>query len=346
MQPHIVYKPEAGELHLLDQRLLPGREQWFVCHNVADVIHALKEMVIRGAPAIGVTAAYGCCLAATVVDPADPGWPDGLNRELETLAAARPTAVNLAWAVAQMRDVWESRPGMDPEGLRRVWANKAADLHRRDVEDNRAMGAHGAALLQDGDTVMTHCNAGALATGGYGTALGVIRAAVKSGKRIHVLANETRPFLQGARLTAYELVRDNIPVTVCCDNAVGLLMSRGKVQAVVVGADRVAANGDTANKIGTYTVAVLARLHSVPFYVAAPFSTIDLATPRGADIPIEERTPREVTHVRGRAITPRGVPVLNYAFDVTPADLITAIITEKGVFKPADLKSTRRPPGS
>lgn len=337
MHPHILFKPESDELHLLDQRLLPDREEWFICRTTEDIVYALQEMVVRGAPAIGVTAAYGCCLAASNADPDNPDWPRILERDLNILAQARPTAVNLAWAVARMRQTWQDKPGMPLKGLRCVWTEQALEMHRQDEADNRAMGTHGAALLQDDDTVMTHCNAGALATGAFGTALGVIRAAVEAGKRIRVLANETRPFLQGARLTAYELARDDIPVTVCCDNAVGLLMAKGLVQAVVVGADRVAANGDAANKIGTYTVAVLASRHNVPFYVAAPFSTIDFNTATGADIPIEERTPREVTHIQDRQITPPGVPVLNFAFDVTPAELITAIITEQGVFKPGQL---------
>jgi len=295
-------------------------------------------MVIRGAPAIGVTAAYGCCIAAGNIDPSSPSWSADLDAQLANLARARPTAVNLTWAVALMRQTWQDHPEIGLEALRTAWLTQAVELHRRDEAVNREMGRHGAALLRDGDTVMTHCNAGALATGAYGTALGVIRAAVESGKSISVLANETRPFLQGARLTAYELARDGIPVTVCCDNAVGLLMAKGMVQAVVVGADRVAANGDAANKIGTYTVAVLAQRHGVPFYVAVPFSTIDFATPSGAEIPIEERTPREVTHIQDRQITPDGVPVLNFAFDVTPAELITGLITEKGVIKTSDLQ--------
>jgi methylthioribose-1-phosphate isomerase len=338
MHPHIQFKPEANELHLLDQRLLPLTEEWFVCRNMADTITALKEMVIRGAPAIGVTAAYGCCIAAGNIDPSSPSWSADLDAQLANLARARPTAVNLTWAVALMRQTWQDHPEIGLEALRTAWLTQAVELHRRDEAVNREMGRHGAALLRDGDTVMTHCNAGALATGAYGTALGVIRAAVESGKSISVLANETRPFLQGARLTAYELARDGIPVTVCCDNAVGLLMAKGMVQAVVVGADRVAANGDAANKIGTYTVAVLAQRHGVPFYVAVPFSTIDFATPSGAEIPIEERTPREVTHIQDRQITPDGVPVLNFAFDVTPAELITGLITEKGVIKTSDLQ--------
>ncbi|TVR00742.1 MAG: S-methyl-5-thioribose-1-phosphate isomerase [Desulfovibrionales bacterium] len=338
MHPHIQFKPAVNELHLLDQRLLPLTEDWFVCRNMADIITALKEMVIRGAPAIGVTAAYGCCIAAGTIDPNSPSWQAELDAQLTELAQARPTAVNLTWAVTLMRQTWQDHPEMDLKALRTAWITQAVAMHRHDEDVNREMGRHGAALLRDGDTVMTHCNAGALATGAYGTALGVIRAAVESGKNIAVLANETRPFLQGARLTAYELAQDHIPVTVCCDNAVGLLMTKGKVQAVVVGADRVAANGDAANKIGTYTVAVLAKRHGVPFYVAVPFSTIDFATPSGAEIPIEERTPREVTHIQDRRISPESVPVLNFAFDVTPAELITALITEKGVIKPSDLR--------
>ncbi|PTN37691.1 S-methyl-5-thioribose-1-phosphate isomerase [Desulfonatronum sp. SC1] len=338
MHPHIQFKPEANELHLLDQRLLPLTEEWFVCRNMIDIITALKEMVIRGAPAIGVTAAYGCCIAAGNIDPDSPSWSADLDAQLGDLARARPTAVNLTWAVALMRQTWQDHPDIGLEALRTAWLTQAVELHQRDEAVNREMGRNGADLLRDGDTVMTHCNAGALATGAYGTALGVIRAAVESGKNISVLANETRPFLQGARLTAYELAQDDIPVTVCCDNAVGLLMAKGMVQAVVVGADRVAANGDAANKIGTYTVAVLAQRHRVPFYVAVPFSTIDFATPSGAEIPIEERTPREVTHIQDRQITPEGVQVLNFAFDITPAELITGLITEKGVIKPSDLQ--------
>ncbi|GAB6059574.1 S-methyl-5-thioribose-1-phosphate isomerase [Desulfonatronum parangueonense] len=337
MQPHIIFKPETNELHLLDQRLLPQTEEWFVCRNMADIIFALKEMVIRGAPAIGVTAAYGCCIAAGNADPSSSHWASDLDDQLTELAQARPTAVNLQWAVNLMRQTWSARPDIQLAELHRIWVAQAEELHRQDDMINREMGRHGATVIQDGDTVMTHCNAGALATGAYGTALGVIRAAVKSGKNIHVLANETRPFLQGARLTAYELAQDKIPVTVCCDNAVGLLMAKGMVQAVVVGADRVAANGDAANKIGTYTVAVLAKRHNIPFYVAVPFSTIDFATASGEDIPIEERTALEVTHIQDRQITPDEVPVLNFAFDVTPAELITALITEKGVIKPGEL---------
>ncbi len=338
MEHHIRFSPEDCALYLLDQRLLPAREEYFSCTDSEDIIYALKEMVVRGAPAIGVTAAWGCVLAARELsrqgrDRAG-AWEAELEKLLATLAEARPTAVNLRWAVARMRDLWKQAA---PESLGRLvefWHNEAARMQADDIAINRRMGAHGAALIDDGDTVMTHCNAGALATAGYGTALGVIYAAHERGKNVRVIANETRPFLQGARLTAYELKVRGVPTTIACDNACALLMKRGMVQKVVVGADRIAANGDAANKIGTYGVALLARAHKVPFYVAAPLSTIDRQCPDGAAIPIEERPPSEVTHVGGAAITPEGVPVYNFAFDVTPADLITGIITERGVLAP------------
>ncbi len=329
MTEHIQYSPDQA-LVLLDQRKLPQSEEWFECRTTGDVIYALKTMVVRGAPAIGVTAAYGCHLAALeAASSAD--WRDRLHKLLDDLRQARPTAVNLAWAVDLMRRAWEESGIADPQELAAFWLKKAEEIHARDIETNKAMGRHGADLLEDGDTVMTHCNAGALATAGYGTALGVIRAAVEQGKRIQVIANETRPFLQGARLTAWELQREGIPVTIACDNAVGLLLSRGMVQKIVVGADRIAANGDTANKIGTYTVACLARRHGAPFYVAAPLSTIDRATQDGSAIPIEVRPEEEVTQICSTRITPRGVPVYNFAFDLTPAELIAGIITEKGI---------------
>lgn len=330
MQEHIQFSPETFTLDLLDQRYLPVREEFFSCATTDDVVKALRMMVVRGAPAIGVTAAWGACLAlAEAQGGAD--WRATLAHLLEYLARARPTAVNLRWAVERMRRVWRSDQNMDAAVLLRLWLKEAADIQAEDVAANRRLGAFGAALLKDGDTVMTHCNAGALATAGYGTALGVVRAAVEQGKKIKVIANETRPFLQGARLSAYELRQDNIEVSVACDNACALLMRKGLVQAVVVGADRIAANGDTANKIGTYGVAIIARAHGVPFYVAAPTSTIDPGTAGGADIPIEERPSREVTHVGETQIVPDGVKIFNFAFDVTPASLIDAIITEKGV---------------
>ena len=333
MTDHIQFSPERDALLLLDQRVLPGREEYFVCKKTKDVIYALQTMVVRGAPAIGVTAAYGCYLASREVS-GDAHWRENLANLLKELENARPTAVNLRWAVDKMRQVWSAvGPDMDLPGLQARWLSMARDIHAKDIEINKAMGRFGADLIDDGDTVMTHCNAGALATAGYGTALGVIYAAWEQGKKISVIANETRPFLQGARLTAYELHREGIPVKVACDNACALLMGRGMVRKVVTGADRIAANGDAANKIGTFGVALLAKHFGIPFYVAAPASTFDLSAKAGAAIPIEERTPREVTHVGDHQITPLGVHVFNYAFDVTPSELIAGIITERGVIR-------------
>lgn len=330
MTEHIQYSPEKDALVLLDQRYLPTREEWFVCKTVKDVCEALVVMVVRGAPAIGVTAAYGCYLAAREV-AGTPDWKPALAEKLEQVASARPTAVNLRWAVRLMQAEWAKRPEFSLEELSAFWLAKAKVVHAEDIATCEAIGKAGADLLADGDTVMTHCNAGALATAGYGTALAPIRAAIAQGKKVSVIANETRPFLQGARLTAYELHRDGIPVKVACDNACALLMQRGLVQKVIVGADRIAANGDAANKIGTFGVALLAKEFGIPFYVAAPVSTIDPETADGSLIPIEDRTPREVTHVGHTQITPDGVGVFNYAFDVTPARLIRGIITERGV---------------
>ena len=329
---HIYFSKEKNKLILLDQRYLPLKEQWFECADTKDVVYALQEMVIRGAPAIGVTAAYGCVLAALEVRAVD-GWRKALEEKTGQLAAARPTAANLAWAVNVMKKASQGREFTSPEDLARFWLDAALDLHARDIETNKTIGGYGAALLADGDTVMTHCNAGALATGGYGTALGVVRAAVEQGKKIKVIANETRPFLQGARLTAYELSRDGIEVVVACDNACAHLMKKGLVNKVVVGADCIASNGDAANKIGTYGVALTAAVHDIPFYVAAPFSTFDRNLSSGELIPIENRTPNEVKFINGHSIIPERVEVYNFAFDVTPADLIAGIITEKGVLK-------------
>ena len=338
MEHHIRFDHQEQVLALLDQRLLPGVEEYVHCRTLNDVISALQEMVVRGAPAIGVTAAWGCVLAAeelaAVVRTLQKPWQEELDDRLNTLAQARPTAVNLVWAVERMRHLWKDGTPGSLNNVITMWKAEAARLQAEDIAVNKRMGAHGAGLISEGDTVMTHCNAGALATAGYGTALGVIYAAHEQGKNIKVIANETRPFLQGARLTAYELHVQGVPVTVACDNACALLMSRGMVQKVVVGADRIAANGDTANKIGTYGVAVLAKEHGVPFYVAAPLSTIDRNATTGGDIPIEERPAREVTHVGNTAITPEGVPVFNFAFDVTPAGLISGIVTERGVLRP------------
>ena len=304
-------------LSLLDQRLLPGREVWIECHNAAEVAEAIKTMVVRGAPAIGVSAAYGLAMAGR--------RGDDLFSAASVLKAARPTAVNLAWAVDRMLAA-----SADPAALR----VEAEAINAEDLAACKAIGRHGASLLGASSTVLTHCNAGALATAGYGTALGVVRAAVESGKSVAVFADETRPYLQGARLTAWELQQDGIDVTLITDSMAGHFFQQGKFDAVVVGADRIAANGDAANKIGTYTVAVLAHAHGIPFYVAAPISTIDLACPNGAGIPIEERSAQEVVEVNGTRMAPEGISVRHPAFDVTPARLITAIITERGVLRP------------
>jgi methylthioribose-1-phosphate isomerase len=345
MEEHIQFSDAEGALVLLDQRYLPTKEDWYTCKNVDEVIYALQTMVVRGAPAIGVTAGYGCWIAAKEASSAGDNWIPKLEELLDKLENARPTAVNLRWGVERMKGIWQEMKEADPNHslseLAARWLTEAKLMHEEDKEINRVMGAHGGALLKDGDVVMTHCNAGALATAGYGTALGVVRGAVDQGKKIEVIANETRPFLQGARLTAYELKRDNIPVTVACDNATSLLMRKGKVSAVVVGADRIAANGDIANKIGTSGVAILAKEYGVPFYVAAPLSTIDRRTPTGDEIPIEERVPDEVTHVGETRITPDGVPVFNYAFDITPNAFVAGIITEMGVLRPPFIEAIK-----
>ncbi len=332
MQHHIRFDAHDLVLHLLDQRYLPTREDYFACTDTQTTIEALQVMVVRGAPAIGVTAAYGCVLALKEARALSPeAWKKTLETLLDSLAEARPTAVNLVWAVQRMKSFWQ--PSLSAEELSTLWLAEAIRIHAEDIACCEAIGKHGATCIADGATIMTHCNAGALATAGYGTALGVIRGAKDAGKKVKVIANETRPFLQGARLTAYELAKDAIEVTVACDNACALLMQKGLVDCVVVGADRIAANGDAANKIGTYGVALLAQAFNIPFYVAAPLSTIDRATATGAEIPIEERPASEVTHVGVTQIVPHDVPVYNFAFDVTPAELITGIITEKGVLR-------------
>lgn len=338
---HIRFDAEKMELLLLDQRALPLAETTFVCRKTADVIFALQTMVVRGAPAIGVTAGWGCVLALHEAGDTT-GWETRLHPLLEALAAARPTAVNLRWGVERMRCVWKGLGSCTAAKLAARWLAEADAIQREDVAINQSMGRYGAACLKDGDTVLTHCNAGALATAGYGTALGVIRAAWEQGKNIRVIADETRPLLQGARLTAWELHADGIPVTLACDNACALLMKRGLIQKVIVGADRIAANGDTANKIGTYGVALLARAHGIPFYVAAPLSTIDRTLATGEDIPLEERSPEEVVSLGGVQTAPEGVPAYNFAFDVTPAELINGIITEKGVVRAPYTESIRR----
>lgn len=319
-------------LELLDQRLLPAQCRYLALHSAQEVAEAIRSMVVRGAPAIGCAAAYGVALEARRLQRhAGSEFDTRMERAFEILAESRPTAVNLFWALDRMRARLSEMRGEDPASIAEALLTEARVIAADDLRLNRIMGEHGSALFRDGARVLTHCNAGALATAGHGTALGVIRSAVESGKRIHVLADETRPFLQGARLTAWELQRDAIPVTLIADNAAGFLMSRGEVDAVIVGADRVAANGDVANKVGTYAVAVLAHRHNVPFYVACPLSTIDRRIASGADIPIEERGADEVTGYGEIRWAPAGIAVRNPVFDVTPAALVTALVTEKGV---------------
>ncbi len=332
-----------GGVRMLDQRILPDREVYLTLRTPEEVAEAIRTMVIRGAPAIGVSAAMGIALAAEQGKHLPPReLAARLDEVSSLLGATRPTAVNLFWAIERMRRLRSELVGRpSPEVAERL-VEEARRIRDQDVEANRRMGRNGAPLLPDSGQVLTHCNAGALATAGYGTALGVIRAAVEAGKKITVLADETRPFLQGARLTAWELSKDGIPVTVITDNMAGHFMKKGDVGAVIVGADRIAANGDTANKIGTYTVAVLARENDVPFYVAAPLSTVDFDIDSGDRIPIEERDGTEVSHLRDRRISPEGVPVANPAFDVTPHRYVTAIITEAGVARPPYTESLAR----
>lgn len=325
---------ENGLLKLIDQRLLPTEEVWLEYTDYREVAEAIRSMVVRGAPAIGVTAAFGAAFGAREIaaDSFEAFYPQ-FEEVCALLAATRPTAVNLFWALDRMKECARKKRELPLAELKERLLAEAESIAEEDERLNRAMGKYGEPLIPAGGRILTHCNAGALATGGYGTALGVIRAAAEAGKQVSVLADETRPFLQGARLTAWELMKDHIPVTLICDNMAGYLMSRGEVDCVIVGADRIAANGDTANKIGTYTVAVLAREHNLPFYVAAPLSTIDLSLPDGSHIPIEERDASEVTHTGGKQLAPDGVAVRNPAFDVTPARLVTAIITERGVVR-------------
>lgn len=330
---------------MLDQRLLPTEEKWLTLRDYNAVAAGIRDMVVRGAPAIGVSAAYGMALGAKqFVGTVVADLEDELEYVADVLAKTRPTAVNLFWAIDRMKTAFQTAKseGKPVSEIKQLLVDEARSIHDEDIEAQRLIAQYGGELLNDNDTVLTHCNAGALATGGvWGTALGVIRGAVDAGKHIAVIADETRPYLQGARLTAWELMQDDIPVTLITDNMSGHIMKKGRVQAVVVGSDRIAANGDVANKIGTYMVAVLARQHGIPFYVAAPLSTVDLNCPTGDDIPIEERDPREVTHVRDIQLAPDDVTVGNYAFDVTPNDLVTAIITEKGVARAPYIDSLR-----
>ena len=336
---------EADAVVMIDQRKLPAEEVYLRCTTAKEVARAIKTMVIRGAPAIGVAAAMGLALG---VRSSQATGTQKLAAEFyklcELMAGTRPTAVNLFWAIDRMKATFARAAGAGEsvDQIKDRLDGESQAIHDEDVASCRAMGAYGAQVVPADAHILTHCNAGALATAGYGTALGVVRGAVEAGKRVTVFADETRPFLQGARLTAWELVRDGIQTTVITDGMTGALMAQGRVNLVVVGADRIAANGDTANKIGTYGVAVLAREHHIPFYVAAPRSTIDLDTPDGSKIPIEERNPREVTHVGGARLAPDGAAVWNPAFDVTPHQLITGIITERGILRPPYTESLRQ----
>jgi methylthioribose-1-phosphate isomerase len=328
----------ADGVRMIDQRLLPGREVYRVYKDYRAVAQAIRTMVIRGAPAIGVAAAMGVALGVRGTSGARAR--QRFAQVAKTLKATRPTAVNLGWAVDRMGRVLEEHLPLSAAELSARLQSEAIAIYHEDIAANRALGAFGAALIgADPARILTHCNAGALATAGYGTALGIVRAVRESGKQISVIADETRPFLQGSRLTAWELKKDRIPVTLIADNMAGLVLSQGGVTCVIVGTDRVAANGDVANKIGTYPLAVMARRHAVPFYVAAPLSSIDLGCSSGAQIPIEQRAQSELTEIAGRRIAPTGVATFNPAFDVTPADLVTAIVTERGVARPPYGKS-------
>jgi len=330
-------------IRFIDQTKLPTEETYVICKTYEQVADAIRTMVVRGAPAIGVAAAMGIALGVKNSKAETVGE---LKRELDqicdVIGKTRPTAVNLFWAIGRMQEKFE-RLRIRPIGqIKQALVEESQRMHAEDIAANQAMGRHGATLMPSAGGVLTHCNAGALATAGYGTALGVIRAAVEQGKKIHVYADETRPFLQGSRLTAWELMKDGIPTTVISDNMAGAMMKQGKIGAIVVGADRIAANGDVANKIGTYTIAVLAKEHNIPFYVAAPISTVDLACPNGDEIPIEQRNAREVTHIAGKQMVPDGVAVENPAFDVTPAKYVSAIITERGVARAPYADSLRQ----
>src|SRR3989454_3954875 len=332
-------------VRMLDQRLLPTEEEYLTLCSYEEVADAIKNMVVRGAPAIGVSAAMGLALGANQsVGTSVADLEYDFKFMCKVMEATRPTAVNLFWAVERMRQALAKAKAetQDAEEIKKRLIAEALAIFQEDIESNRALGKFGGELIADGAIVLTHCNAGALATAGdYGTALGVIRGAIDAGKRVAVIADETRPFLQGSRLTAWELTQDNIPVTVITDNMAGHVMKQGKVDCVVVGADRIAANGDTANKIGTYMVAVLAKQHNIPFYVAAPISTIDLSISSGNEIPIEERDSKEVTHVRDEQLAPDGVAVHNFAFDVTPNELIAAIVTDRGVARSPYVESLK-----
>lgn len=333
-----------GAVRLIDQRKLPVEERYNEYRNHLSLGQAIKEMVVRGAPAIGIAAAYGVVLGANAIGSDDPAYfKQEMNEVIDYLASTRPTAVNLFWALDRMRKVIESSDGQPVPELRKRLEHEANSIYEREVDINRRIAENGATLLHQGDSVLTHCNTGVLATiGEYGTALGVLKRAHETGKKIHVIAGETRPFLQGARLTTWECLKNDIPVTLITDNMAGSLMRAGKIQSVIVGADRVVANGDVANKIGTYSLAVLCKEHKIPFYVALPNSTIDFNVASGEGIPIEQRNPMEVTHVFGQRVAPDGVTVLNPAFDVTPNALVTAIITEGGIARAPYTESLKK----
>ncbi len=332
---------DAG-VRFIDQTKLPTEETYVTCKSYEEVADAIRTMIVRGAPAIGVTAAMGVALGVRDSQAQDlTALKRDLDHICDVLAATRPTAVNLFWGIRRMKAKFDEVSAKPIVEIQRTLVTEACQMLEEDIAANQSMGKHGAVLLPSSGGILTHCNAGALATCGYGTALGVIRAAVDAGKKLQVFADETRPFLQGSRLTAWELMKDGIPTTVIADNMAGAMMRQGKIDAVLVGADRIAANGDVANKIGTYGVAILAKEHGIPFYVAAPFSTVDLNTPDGSQIPIEQRSSKEVTHMAGKQITPDGVRVENPAFDVTPHQYVTAIITERGVVRAPYSESLR-----
>jgi methylthioribose-1-phosphate isomerase len=330
-------------VRFIDQTKLPTEETYVSCKTYNQVADVIRNMVVRGAPAIGVAAAMGIALGVKNSKAENGGdLKHEFDQICDVLGKTRPTAVNLFWAIKRMREKFEMLRVRPVPQIKQSLIEEAQRMHAEDIAANQAMGRHGATLMPASGGVLTHCNAGALATCGYGTALGVIRAAVEQGKKIHVYADETRPFLQGSRLTAWELMKDSIPTTVISDNMAGAMMKQGKINAIVVGADRIAANGDVANKIGTYSVAVLAKEHEIPFYVAAPLSTVDFETPDGSGIPIEQRDGKEVTHIAGRQMVPDGVAVENPAFDVTPAKYVTAIVTERGIARAPYGESLRR----
>jgi methylthioribose-1-phosphate isomerase len=327
----------------IDQTKLPTEEVYVTCTTHQQVADVIRNMVVRGAPAIGVAAAMGIALGVNNSRAEDAG---GLKKDFDEICEAirdtRPTAVNLFWAIRRMQKKFETLRSLPIPQIQQALTEESQRMHAEDIAANQAMGRHGATLMPSTGGVLTHCNAGALATAGYGTALGVIRAAIEAGKKIHVYADETRPFLQGSRLTAWELMKDGIPTTVISDNMAGVMMQQGRIGAIVVGADRIAANGDVANKVGTYTVAILAKEHGIPFYVAAPISTVDMETSDGSKIPIEQRNKKEVTHIAGKQMVPDGVGIENPAFDVTPAKYVAAIITERGIARAPYTESLRK----